>query len=68
MATYAIKPERRTLHGKFSRELPPILTICSGDTVHVQTAVAGPAASTRAWGWARRFQSACTCGICMLTR
>jgi len=33
MALYTIEPERRTLHGHFSRELPPILTIDSGDTV-----------------------------------
>jgi acetamidase/formamidase len=37
MAEYIIEPERRTLHGHFSRELPPILTIDSGDTVRFRT-------------------------------
>jgi acetamidase/formamidase len=31
--THEIPLERRTLHGHFSRDLPPILTIDSGDTV-----------------------------------
>ena len=30
---HEIPLERRTLHGHFSRDLPPILTIDSGDTV-----------------------------------
>lgn len=34
---YTIEPERRTLHGHFSRELPPVLTIDSGDTVRFRT-------------------------------
>lgn len=41
MATYAIEPERATLHGKFSREHPPVLTIDSGDTVRFRTLEAG---------------------------
>jgi acetamidase/formamidase len=41
MATYTIEPERRTLHGKFSREFPPTLTIDSGDTVRFRTLDAG---------------------------
>lgn len=41
MATYIIEPERRTLHGHFSRELPPVLTIDSGDTVIYRTLDAG---------------------------
>jgi acetamidase/formamidase len=41
MATYHIEPEQRTLHGKFSRELPPVLTIESGDTVIFRTLDAG---------------------------
>ncbi|HZC05710.1 MAG TPA: acetamidase/formamidase family protein [Ktedonobacterales bacterium] len=41
MATYQIRPERATLHGIFSRELPPVLTIQSGDTVRFQTLDAG---------------------------
>ena len=41
MATYQIHPERATLHGAFSRDLPPVLTIQSGDTVRFQTLDAG---------------------------
>lgn len=41
MANYVIEPERRTLHGHFSRELPPVLTINSGDTVQFRTLDAG---------------------------
>lgn len=37
MAFYEIVPERRTLHGKFSREWEPCLIINSGDTVRFQT-------------------------------
>lgn len=37
MATHTIEPERRTLHGHFSCELPPVLTIDSGDTVQFRT-------------------------------
>jgi len=41
MAFYTIEPERRTLHGHFSREFEPILTIDSGDTVRYRTLDAG---------------------------
>jgi hypothetical protein len=34
MATYRIEPTRETLHGSFSRDYAPILTIASGDTVY----------------------------------
>lgn len=34
---HTIEPEQRTLHGSFSREFPPVLTIDSGDTVHFRT-------------------------------
>ncbi|HET8840742.1 MAG TPA: acetamidase/formamidase family protein [Ktedonobacteraceae bacterium] len=37
MATYHIEPERTTLHGSFSREYSPVLTIDSGDTVLFRT-------------------------------
>jgi acetamidase/formamidase len=37
MATFELGPERRTLHGHFSRHLPPVLTIDSGDTVRFTT-------------------------------
>lgn len=41
MAFHEIVPERRTLHGKFSREWEPCLTINPGDTVRFQTLDAG---------------------------
>lgn len=41
MTIYHIHPERRTLHGYFSRDLEPVLTIVSGDVVHYQTLDAG---------------------------
>ncbi len=48
MTLHTIKPERRTLHGHFSKDLPPALTIEPGDTVRFQTLDAG-------WG-ARAFR------------
>ena len=44
MAFYEIEPERRSLHGHFSPELPPVLCIDSGDTVRFRTLDAG-------WGY-----------------
>lgn len=41
MTTYTIEPTRETLHGTFSREHAPILTIDSGDMVHFRTLDAG---------------------------
>jgi len=41
MATYSILPERATLHGQFSREFPPALTIDPGDTVIYRTLDSG---------------------------
>jgi acetamidase/formamidase len=41
MALHIVEPERRTLHGHFSRDLPPILTIEPGDTVRFRTLDAG---------------------------
>src|SRR5436853_4134835 len=41
MTIHMIEPERPTLHGHFSRELPPVLTIDSGDTVRFRTLDAG---------------------------
>jgi acetamidase/formamidase len=41
MTTYSIEPERGTLHGSFSREFEPILTIESGDSVLFRTLDAG---------------------------
>jgi acetamidase/formamidase len=41
MALHLIEPDRATLHGCFSRELPPVLTVDSGDTIRVRTLDAG---------------------------
>lgn len=41
MAVYTLEPERRTLHGHFSRELEPVLTIDPSDTVRYRTLDAG---------------------------
>jgi acetamidase/formamidase len=41
MAVHELVPERRTLHGHFSRDLPPVLEIDSGDTVRISTPNAG---------------------------
>ena len=41
MTTYHIDPERHTLHGHFSRDIPPILSIEPGDTVSYKTLDAG---------------------------
>ncbi len=41
MTTYTIEPERATLHGPFSRERAPVLTIDSGDTVRYRTLDSG---------------------------
>lgn len=38
---YYLEPERRTLHGHFSRDLPPVLTIDPSDTVQYRTLDAG---------------------------
>ena len=37
MTHHVIEPERRTLHGHWSRDLPPVLTIDPGDTVQFRT-------------------------------
>ena len=39
--THELTAERKTLHGHFSRDLAPILTIASGDTVISDTMDAG---------------------------
>src|SRR5262249_29113356 len=41
MATHHIEPTRQSLHGVFSRDFAPILTIDSGDTVAYRTLDAG---------------------------
>ena len=37
MATFKIEPNENTLHGFFSRDLPPVITIDPGDTVLFKT-------------------------------
>lgn len=41
MSTHVLELERRTLHGHWSRDLPPVLTIDPGDTVRMRTLDAG---------------------------
>jgi acetamidase/formamidase len=41
MATHHLEPEERTLHGVFSRDRTPVLTIDSGDTVVLRTLDSG---------------------------
>src|SRR4051794_26326643 len=41
MTLHTVEPERRSLHGAFARELPPILEIDPGDTVRFRTLDAG---------------------------
>ncbi|WNB92557.1 acetamidase/formamidase family protein [Bacillus sp. NEB1478] len=41
MTIYDIHPERRSLHGSFSREFEPVFSIDSGDTVRFSTLDAG---------------------------
>jgi acetamidase/formamidase len=38
---YSIKPDRLTLHGSFSRDFEPVLTIDSGDSIEYSTLEAG---------------------------
>lgn len=41
MTTHILEPSPSTLHGHYSPDLPPVLTIDPGDTVHVRTLDAG---------------------------
>src|SRR5258708_35023604 len=41
MTIYTIEPERANLHGSFSRDYKPVLTVDSGDSVHYRTLDAG---------------------------
>jgi acetamidase/formamidase len=41
MTTHTLEPARETLHGVFSRDLAPVLTIDPGDTVRFRTLDAG---------------------------
>src|SRR5439155_5964607 len=37
MAFHVVEPIRANLHGHFSAELPPVLTVASGDTIRFRT-------------------------------
>src|SRR6188508_410020 len=41
MAAHNLEPTLDTLHGHYSPDLPPVLTILPGDTVHIRTLDAG---------------------------
>jgi acetamidase/formamidase len=41
MTTHRLEPDERTVHRVFSRDLPPVLTVDSGDTVVLRTLDAG---------------------------
>jgi acetamidase/formamidase len=60
MAQFVIDPERRMLHGAFSRDLEPVLTIDSGDSVRFRTLDAGwnidPRHSDDPKGQPRKFE------------
>jgi acetamidase/formamidase len=60
MAHHTVEPERRTLHGHFSRELEPVLTVASGDSVSYRTLDAGwnidPRYSSDPGGPAQKFE------------
>ena len=53
MATHRLRPSRRTLHGHWSRDLSPVLTIDPGDTVHFTTLEAAWCVERRParWPW-----------------
>jgi acetamidase/formamidase len=55
MRVHQIEPTRETLHGHWSRDLAPALTIDPGDTVHVSTLEAMWCAERRPskWPWER---------------
>jgi acetamidase/formamidase len=54
MTTHHLEPDERTLHGFFSRDIPPVLTVDSGDTVVFRTLDAGwhlePPTAPGIWG------------------
>lgn len=41
MTIHTIEPEKATLHGRFSNEIEPVLTVAPGDTVRFRTLDAG---------------------------
>ncbi|WEG11985.1 acetamidase/formamidase family protein [Pullulanibacillus sp. KACC 23026] len=56
MTEYWIRPEQGTLHGSFSREAEPVLTIDSGDIVRFQTLDAGWGVEPHPYGGGSRKQ------------
>lgn len=59
MTTHHLTPTRETVHGYFSRDLPPVLTNDAGDTVVFQTIDAGwnvgLDAATGLWEWEEKI-------------
>ena len=59
MTIFSLEPNARTLHGAFSRDIVPVLTIDPGDTVRFRTLDAGwnlePRRSTRHQDQPRKF-------------
>lgn len=59
MTRHRILPSRRTVHGYFSRDLEPILTIDSGDTIVLTTLDAGwhapPDRISGEWDWQKHI-------------
>jgi acetamidase/formamidase len=56
MTVHALGPEPGTVHGSFSRELPPVLSIDPGDTVRLRTLDAGWGLEPpTAWDAPRRY-------------
>lgn len=60
MALYTLEPDVNTLHGAFSRDIAPVLTVEPGDTVRFRTLDAGwnlePRRSTRHEDQPRKFE------------
>lgn len=58
MAIHELKPDRRTLHGHFSRDLAPVLEVDSGDTVRFTTLDCGWGLEPNSFGGEpqRRFE------------
>lgn len=50
MAVYWIEPDRSTLHGTYSREFSPVLTVEPGDTVRVSDPRCGLESAAKAAG------------------
>ena len=61
MATFHLKLSRETLHGTLDKRIPPVLKICSGDTVVFQTLEGD-------WRWEKPPQPASSSGRTFVER